>query len=245
MSRFPIGKKVVSKDGKTLCGNISLSDYFHITKVLRLEPGDQITVFDEECFEYQGTISNLHSKTIELRIEHSHRLETESPLELNLFQSILKGNMMDGLIRQATQIGVSRIFPVISERTQVRTTGKKVDRWNKIALESTKQCGRSTTPVISKPIDFLSSFKIRSKSELKIICYENQNELLRNYINFCSYQVKSINIFIGPEGGFSEMEIYLAKENGYNVLGLGKRILRAETASVVGLTLLQSHFGDI
>ncbi len=244
MPRFPIGKKFVSKGGKVLRGIISPSDYSHITKVLRLKPGDRITVFDEECFEYHGVISNIYSGTIELCVDDFRSVETESPLELNLFQAILKGSRMDGVIRQTTQLGVSGIFPVISERTQVRKTDK-ADRWNKIALESIKQCGRSNAPIVSQPIDFSTSLKTRSKSELKIVFHEKHNELLCDYMNSRSAEVKSINVLIGPEGGFSDAEVSSAEENGYNALGLGKRILRAETASVVSLALLQSYFGDI
>ena len=227
-----------------LRGTISESDYTHITKVLRLGAGDRITVFDTESTEYEGILTDISSGAIALRVHNTRHLQTEPELELNLFQAILKGNRMDGITSQATQLGVSEIFPVISERTQVRSTGK-VDRWNKIALESTKQCGRAIPPVVSEPIDFQDSFEIRKQSEMKIILYENQGELLGDYMNSLTKPVNSINVYIGPEGGFSESEIALAEEKGYTALGLGKRILRAETASVVSLALLQSRFGDI
>lgn len=244
MPRFPIKKEPSSEDDGTLRGTISESDYTHITKVLRLGAGDRITVFDIESTEYEGTITDLSPGTIALRVHDTRLLRTEPELELNLFQAILKGNKMDGIISQATQLGVSGIFPVVSERTQVRSTAK-VDRWNKIARESTKQCGRATPPVVSEPVDFQGSFGIRKQSEMKIILYENQDELLGDYMRSLTRPVSGINVYIGPEGGFSEKEVTLAEENGYIALGLGKRILRAETASVVGLALLQSHFGDI
>lgn len=244
MPRFPIRKEPSTEDDGTLRGTISESDYAHITKVLRLGAGDRITVFDTESTEYEGTITDISSGTIALRVHDTRLLRTEPELELNLFQAILKGNKMDGIISQATQLGVSGIFPVVSERTQVRSTAK-VGRWNKIARESTKQCGRATPPVVSEPVDFQGSFGIREQSEMKIILYENQDELLGDYMRSLTRPVNGINVYIGPEGGFSEKEVTLAKENGYIALGLGKRILRAETASVVGLALLQSHFGDV
>jgi len=244
MPRFPIRKEPSTEDDGILHGTISESDYTHITKVLRLGPGDRITVFDTESTEYEGTITQISSGTIALQVHDTRLLRTEPELELNLFQAILKGNRMDGIISQATQLGVSGISPVISERTQVRSTSK-IDRWNKIARESTKQCGRATPPVVSQPIDFQDSFGIREQSEMKIILYENQDEMLRDYLRSLTKSVNSINVYIGPEGGFSEKEVALAEENGYTALGLGKRILRAETASVVSLALLQSHFGDI
>ncbi len=244
MPRFPIRKEPSTEDDGTLRGTISESDYTHITKVLRLGAGDRITVFDTESTEYEGTITDISTGTIALQVHDIRLLRTEPGLELNLFQAILKGNKMDGIISQATQLGVSGIFPVISERTQVRSTAK-VDRWNKIARESTKQCGRVTPPVVSEPVDFRDSFGLRKQSEVKIIFHENKDELLADYTYSLTKPVNSVNVYIGPEGGFSEKEVASAKENGYTVLGLGKRILRAETASVVSLALLQSHFGDI
>ena len=244
MPRFPIRKNLFSEDDRMLRGTISESDYTHITKVLRLAAGDRITVFDTESIEYEGVIMDISSETIAVQVVDARLLQTESKLELNLFQAILKGNRMDTVISQATQLGVSGIFPVISERTQVRSTAK-VDRWNKIALESTKQCGRTVPPAVLEPVDLRESLEIRNESEMKIILYENQGELLRDYMSSHGKSVRTINLFIGPEGGFSEQEITLAKEKGYTVLGLGERILRAETASVVSLALLQSRFGDI
>ncbi|MXZ13546.1 MAG: 16S rRNA (uracil(1498)-N(3))-methyltransferase [Candidatus Dadabacteria bacterium] len=244
MPRFPIIKKLFSEDDKILRGTISESDYTHITKVLRLGAGNRITVFDTESIEYEGVIMDISSGTIAVQVDNTLRLQTESELELNLFQAILKGNRMDTVISQATQLGVSGIFPLISERTQVRSTAK-VDRWNKIARESTKQCGRTVPPAVSEPVDLQRSLEIRNESEMKIILYENQNELLRDYMSSHEKSVRTINLFIGPEGGFSEQEITLAEEKGYTVLGLGERILRAETASVVSLALLQSRYGDI
>ncbi len=244
MPRFPIRKEPSTEDDGTLRGTISESDYTHITKVLRLGAGDRITVFDTESTEYVGTITDISSANIALRVHDTRLLRTEPELELNLFQAILKGNRMDGIISQATQLGVSGIFPVISERTQVRSTAK-VDRWNKIARESTKQCGRTVPPAVSEPVDLQRSLEIRNESEIKIILYENQSELLRDYMSSHEKFVRTINLFIGPEGGFSKQEITLAKEKGYTVLGLGERILRAETASVVSLALLQSRYGDI
>ena len=244
MPRFPITRKLFSEDGRILHGTISESDYAHITKVLRLGAGDHITVFDTKSTEYEGTITDISSGTIALQVRDTRLLRTEPELELNLFQAILKGNRMDGIISQATQLGVSAIYPVVSERTQVRSTAK-ADRWNKIAWESTKQCGRAMPPAVSEPVDFQGSFGIREQSEAKIIFYENQDKLLANYTHSLARPINSINVYIGPEGGFSKEEISLAKENGYIALGLGKRILRAETASVVSLALLQSRFGDI
>ena len=244
MPRFPIIKNLFSEDDGILHGTISESDYTHITRVLRLAAGNRITVFDTESIEYEGVIMDISPGTIAVQVAGTRRLQTESKLELNLFQAILKGNRMDTAISQATQLGVSGIFPVISERTQVRSTAK-VDRWNKIARESTKQCGRTVPPAVSEPVDLRGALEIRNESEMKIILYENQSELLRDYMNSHQKSVRTINLFIGPEGGFSEQEITLAKEKGYTVLGLGERILRAETASVVSLTLLQSRYGDI
>ena len=244
MPRFPVTGNLVSEDGGTLKGTISESDHSHITRVLRLGPGDSITVFDEKSFEYEGRIKNISTENIEMEILDSRRAGSEPELELNLFQAVLKGNKMDRVVRETTQLGVSGIFPVVSQRTLVRSTAKAA-RWNRIALESTKQCGRTAPPHVAEPSDFASSLGIRNESEIKIILHENRTDSLGNYMDSAGGRARSVNVFIGPEGGFSEEEISLARENGYAPLGLGKRILRAETASVVGIALLQSGFGDI
>ncbi len=244
MPRFPIRKESSTEDDGTLRGTISESDYTHITKVLRLGTGDRITVFDTESTEYKGTITDISPGTIALQIHDTRLLRTEPGLELNLFQAILKGNKMDWIISQATQLGVSGIFPVISERTQVRATSK-INRWNKIAQESTKQCGRVTPPVVSEPVDFRDSFGIKKQSGMKVILYENQGKLFGDYMDSVSRPVNSVNVYVGPEGGFSKREIILANGKGYAALGLGKRILRAETASMASLVLFQSSLGDM
>ena len=246
MPRFPVIRNLVSEDGGTLTGSVSESDHAHITRVLRLGPGDPITVFDEKSFEYEGRIKNISTRNIEVEVLDSRRAGAEPELELNLFQAILKGNKMDRVVRETTQLGVSAIFPVVSQRTLVRSTAK-VARWNRIALESTKQCGRTAPPRVAEPADFASSLSLdaASGSEIKIILHENLADSLGDYMASRDRRAGSINIFVGPEGGFSEEEVSLARENGYEPLGLGKRILRAETASVVGVALLQSGFGDM
>lgn len=244
MPRFPVTRNLVSEDGGTLIGSVSESDHAHITRVLRLGPGDPITVFDEKSFEYEGRIKNISTRNIEVEVLDSRRAGAEPELELNLFQAILKGNKMDRVVKETTQLGVSGIFPVVSQRTLVRSTAK-VARWNRIALESTKQCGRTTPPRVAEPADFASSLDAASGSEIRIILHENPTDSLGNYMASRDRRAGSINIFVGPEGGFSKEEISLARENGYAPLGLGKRILRAETASVVGVALLQSGFGDM
>ena len=243
MPRIPISKNAISANGEILSGAISDEDYAHITRVMRLGPGDTITVFDDELFEYEGRIKSISPASLTMEVRNARRTETEPALELNLFQSILKGGRMDEVIREATQLGVSRVYPVISQRTVVRTTSK-IARWNKIALESTKQCGRTAPPVVAEPVGFADSMGIRAGSEIRIILYENSGKLFRD-CGIPERPARTANLFVGPEGGFSEEEISLASENGYTPVGLGKRILKAETAAVVGLALMQSRFGDI
>lgn len=243
MPRIPISKNMISANGEILSGTISGEDYTHITRVMRLGPGDTVTVFDGEAFEYEGRIKSISSERLTMEVKNARRAETESSFEVNLFQAVLKGGRMDEVIREATQLGVSRVYPVISQRTVVRTTSK-IARWNKIALESTKQCGRTTPPVVAEPAGFEESLDIRAESEIRLILYENQKKLFRD-CEIPESPARTANLFVGPEGGFSEEEIPLAEKNGYAPVGLGKRILRAETAAVVGLALLQSRFGDI
>ena len=240
MPRFPINKEQINQDLVTITG----SDFKHITKVLRLKEGDSIDLFDNNSTEYSGKISEINSKDIIVRIQDSWAIETESKLQIDLYQSIIKPNKMDLIVQKATELGVTNIIPLTTERTQ-KGLRAKVDRLNKISTESAKQCRRSKPPIVSETISFKEALLIKNSYGLKVILYENSGIPLRNHLNKYTEAVEKISILIGPEGGFTEEEAKLAEKNDYISLGLGKRILRAETAAITIVSLLQFQFGDL
>lgn len=240
MSRFPIKQSEI-KDNQV---NLSGSDYRHIVRVLRLKQGSGITLFDECGLEHSGKITEISTKEIKVAITGTKHIETEPRLNITLLQGIPKGEKMDFIVEKATELGVKNIIPVITERSQVRHT-QKIKRWQRIALESSKQCGRFILPEIHEVINFDQAIKNNINCKLAIILYEKGQEYLKQRIKTSSQPIDTISLFVGPEGGFSETEISLAEDNGFIRMGLGPRILRTETASIVAISLIQFMYGDI
>lgn len=240
MARFPISKRNISNRQVIITG----SDYRHIVKVLRLKPGQEVVLFDETSFEHVGKIIEINKTEIRVEILTSTEVKVESDTKITLLQGIPKGSKMDFIIQKATELGVTSIVPVVTERSQVSET-KKAPRWRRIATESSKQCGRVTAPKIQEVIGFHDCGIYCHGSDLRLICYERSKSKLSDYIKNASQPLITVIIFIGPEGGFAESEINLATEWGFSPVGLGPRILRTETASVVAVALIQHILGDI
>lgn len=240
MARFPISNKNIYNQEAIITG----SDYRHIVKVLRLRPGHELVLFDEASFEHVGRIVEINKSEIRVEIITSTEVKVESDTKITLLQGIPKGSKMDFIIQKATELGVASIVPVVTERSQVSET-KKAPRWQRIATESSKQCGRATAPKIQEVIGFHDCEIYCHGSDLRLICYERSKSKLSDYIKNASQPPITVIILIGPEGGFAESEISLAMEWGFSPVGLGPRILRTETASVVAVAILQSMLGDI
>lgn len=240
MARFPISKKNISNQEVIITG----SDYRHIVKVLRSKPGQELKLFDESYFEHTGKIIEINKNEIKIRIINSTKVTSKSDVSLTLLHGIPKGNKMDFIIEKATELGVDSVVPVVTERSQVRQTNKAL-RWNRIAMESSKQCGRVTIPRIHDVIPFRDAEIYCQDNELRLICYEHSRSKLSNYMKTVSQHPTKIAIFVGPEGGFSEYEITLAIEWGFAPIGLGHRTLRTETAAIVALVLVQHILGNI
>ncbi len=240
MPRFPIKEKNIEGDKALISG----TDYKHIVKVLRLREGDTITLFDECSREYTGKIAGIGSKEIVIDIISSRKVTTDSPLNITLLQGLTKGDKMDYIVEKATELGVHTIVPVITERSQVRTADKK-KRWERIALEASKQCGRTRPAIIENTLNFSEALNYKNMSDLSLIFHVNYEHSIKDHLKYSLQLPKNIIVLIGPEGGFSEKEVLLASEMGFTPLGLGPRTLRTETASIAVLSIIQFHHGDL
>jgi len=240
MPRFPIAESQINNNEATISG----TDYKHIVKVLRLKPGDQITLFDADSTEYYGKIREIGKRDIFIEIIQSNKVNTDSPIEITLLQGLPKRDKMDYIIEKSTELGVHRIVPVITERSQVRERDHK-KRWERIALEASKQCGRTKPAYIENTLDFNNAIKTYSKSELAIILHADCEVAAKNYIKNSLQAPQNIVLFVSPEGGLSGNEVLLGNEMGFISLGLGPRVLRTETVSVAVLSILQFHYGDL
>ena len=223
---------------------ITGSDYRHIVKVLRLKLGQELVLFDETSFEHVGKIIEINKTDLRVQILTSTKVNAESHIQITLLQGIPKGSRMDFIIEKATELGVHSIVPVVTERSQVRETNK-VLRWQRIAIEASKQCRRVTIPNIHDVIRFEDAEIYSNNSGLRLIFYEHSRSNLSNYIQTVPQPPTNVIIFVGPEGGFSEFEINFAIERGFSPIGLGPRTLRAETAAIVALALIQHILGDV
>ena len=169
--------------------------------------------------------------------------DTEPSLQITLLQGLLKGDKMDLVIQKATELGVSEIIPVITGRSQIRET-RKLERWRKIAQESSRQSGRVGVPAVHDTVDVDYLLARQPVPERGIIFWEEGGESLSTIMGRFMGR-KAIELFTGPEGGFSGEEVRALRETGFSVATLGRRILRAETAAVVALGIVQYQAGEL
>ena len=227
----------------------------YLATILRCKKGDELIVFDGKGNCLRTTILKADKKEIFAEVSETFSCNTESPIDIILVQGLLKGQKMDMVIQKATELGVREIQPVITERGQTRET-KKVVRWQKIAEEASRQSGRSVIPLINEPInfnDYLSLLVTRHSSiSLRgFIFWEEGGLSLKETVHKMSlapihpFTDSPVHILVGPEGGFTREEVSASEKKGFIVISLGKRILRAETASISALTLVQFLLGDL
>jgi 16S rRNA (uracil1498-N3)-methyltransferase len=218
----------------------------YILAVLRLGPGDEVTVFDGAGNEYRTELAEDDEGGMYLAIQEESRPERESPLQITLGQSLLKGERMKFVIQKATELGTARIIPLVTSRTIPLVEGEReslrIERWQRIAQEAAKQSGRTMVPRI-EAIHELADFLAQSAGT-RVMLWEGEPAPLREVVKKIDSQA-GITLLIGPEGGFSEAEVTAAQAQGFLVAGLGQRVLRAETATLSVLTIIQHLFGDL
>ena len=221
-------------------------DAGHITKVLRMQAGEQILIFDGSGFEYTAVLTEIDKTCCKAQILDKTYSELEPQIKVTVFQGIPKAGKMEQIIQKAVELGVYRIIPVSMERcvSKIEKDKKgteKIRRWNKVAVEAAKQCGRGMIPVVAFPVDFMEAVGMLKEEQFTFFPYEmlghagerNLKEQLQE-----KREVQSIGFMVGPEGGFSDAEASYAKEAGIIPVGLGKRILRTETVASTLLSIL-------
>jgi len=213
-------------------------DLNYLKNVLRAMEGDEVGLFDGKGKTARARISRIEKNEITIYIKEISETRTESPLRATLLQGILKARKMDLVVQKTSELGVHRIQPLITERTEVRET-RKVERWKKIAAEASRQCGRAVVPEIAEPALF----------EEFLAAYDNPGIIFREQggKSLKEFQLKGneIALLIGPEGGLTEDEVTFALHKKFYQATLGPRILRAETAAVAALSLVQFTLGDM
>ncbi|MGM9974629.1 MAG: 16S rRNA (uracil(1498)-N(3))-methyltransferase [Clostridiaceae bacterium] len=224
-------------------------DVKHIFKVLRLSVGDKLVVNNLQGEEFLGVIEESTKQRITVKLLEKLAINNESNLKITLYQGLPKSGKMDLIVQKTTELGVRAIVPVITDRVDVILKGefKKLDRLQRIALEASKQSKRTIIPEVLEPMSFENLLGDLKDYDLVIVPYENQeNYGLKTALKYKDVSnIDKIAIVIGPEGGFTEEEINSLKDIGAEIITLGPRILRTETAGVVTVSLLQYEMGDL
>ena len=245
MARFFVPKKNL-RDNR---GHIDGQELVHLRKVLRLAPGDPITVFDDSGWEHEAVIRALGAQQGEFEILRSYQPERESPLQITLAVALTKGETMDFIVEKATELGVQTIIPFVSTYSIPRLDESKIvkrgERWQKIALSAAKQCGRTRMPEISPMFEYRKLLDDAPPQTLKLIFWEKEHQRSLYQIREQRGDVEAVLIVIGPEGGFTAEEAKMAQRQGFEPVELGRRILRAETAAVTAIALVQFLWGDL
>ncbi|MCH9843181.1 MAG: 16S rRNA (uracil(1498)-N(3))-methyltransferase [Gammaproteobacteria bacterium] len=218
----------------------------HIGKVLRLNPGKFVTIFNGEGGEFKSTITKINRNKITLLVGDHVKETNESPLKIHLGIGISRGDRMDTVIQKSTEVGVSEITPLFTERVGVKLENDKVKsrllHWQKVCISACEQSHRTKIPIINSPkkiedwIQNASAQKkvmLDPKGKTQISTLKNNNAIV------------DISLLIGPEGGFSAREVEIAKNSEFDQISLGPRILRTETAPIVAISIFQSMWGDI
>ena len=240
MRRFFISKKDIKETEALITGK----EAHHLKDVIRLKPGDMFIGFDGSKNQYTCRVRKVSEGKIEAVIEKKKRQES-GLLYVTLVCAIPKKAKIDDIVQKATELGVSEIIPIVTERTIVKIDKRKqedkIKRWERIALESSKQCGASAIPKISAILDFKDAVKKTRDFGLKIIpCLYERAEPIKEVV--AKKKSRKISILIGPEGDFTEDEVRFAASAGYIPVSLGELVLRVDTAcyfSISAVMLLQ------
>lgn len=215
----------------------------HLSRALRMQAGDALILFDGRGGEYPATIAAIGKKRVSVTTSTHTAREVESPLSIHLGIAISRGDRMDWVVQKATELGVTAVTPLLTERTEVKLKGeradKKVHHWQQVAISACEQSGRNRVPLVA-PLTALETWLPATEADRKLVLHHRA-------MNTAATDTKpaSLALLIGPEGGLSEAEITLAESEGYQSLQLGPRVLRTETAPLAAITLLQSRWGDI
>jgi len=246
MHRFFVEKHQIIGDTIQILG----TDVKHIKDVIRLKQGEKIEI-SSEGITYICEIELLSKGKILAKIIDKREGTNEAPIHIVLYQGLAKGNKMDLIIQKTTEIGVKEIYPVATNRSIVKINDikkeqSKVERWSSIADEAAKQSKRDILPKVHNIISFDEMVMLLKDEQNILVPYENEkansmNDKLKNITN----KTNKIHLIIGPEGGFEDIEIKKLKSIGGQIITLGPRILRTETAGIVAATIILYELGDL
>lgn len=216
----------------------------HVGRVLRMQPGQELRLFNNDGQDYGATITLAGKKNVTVDIQSAEANTTESPLNLTLGQALSKGDRMDYAVQKAVEMGVTTIVPLSTDRCDVKLKGdreeKRLRHWQQVAISAAEQCGRARVPDILPVMTVQEWLQHTQACDLRLVLHHRTEQSLSTLT-----RPTSVALMIGPEGGLSADEITLAEQNGFLPVALGPRVLRTETAPIAAIALCQWLWGDI
>ena len=223
---------------------ITGEDAQHIVKSLRMKVGEELSICDSRKIQHDCIIESINGSAVDVKILDSYPCKNEPHTKVTLYQALAKGDKMDFIVQKSVELGVSEIVPVLTARCVSRpdekSMKKKIERWNKIALQAAMQSRRGIIPTV-KPLMKLSD-AARKAASSAVVCYELGGKPLGELIE---RRENELSLFIGSEGGFESFEVEEILENGGSAATLGNRILRAETAPLAALSVIMYLTGNL
>jgi 16S rRNA (uracil1498-N3)-methyltransferase len=244
MRRFYLPPGQADNSGPYLSGQ----EARHLLKVLRLNIGDRVILFDNTNHEYQVQISAIVGEKVYFNIEKQEIRVRESGLQITLGMPLIRPQPFEWILQKGTELGVMAFRPFYSGRSrrdfQKMETSLRMERWQRIIIEAAKQCERNVFPELFSPVPFRELIS-RDQGEFKIIPYEQESSRSIAELEWSPTDPSPVWALVGPEGGFLREEIELAQGKGFKPVSLGPRILRSETAALALICLLQYRWGDM
>lgn len=263
MQRYFIATEQIQEQKVILDGE----DAHHLFRVMRAKPGDQIIVSDGIEREALAELTQLDKDRAEAEVIEWLQMDQEPLVQVTIAQSMPKGDKFETVLQKGTELGAVRFIPFVSERTVVqydsRKEAKRLERWRKISKEAAEQAHRNRVPVIEAPVDWKHILQLSERFDLAMLCYEQVGGSAGLRPLLQQFQVASADkgelshsetnrehrptvlLIVGPEGGFTEREANEAEQAGIQLVGLGRRILRTETAAMVGLSCIMYEFNEM
>lgn len=236
--------------GSLRARNVTLGpDLAHrLGRVLRLKRGDHVLLSEGGARDYEVQLTGVSPYAATGIVIAEHPAPPEPAVTLILYQSLIRANRFDFVLEKGTEIGVSRFVPVVSARSQTQGSGEPASprggRWERVVIEAAEQCGRGRLPSVDPPRPFEDA--VRQARGLKLLLFEGERRLgIGAYLRGLNRRPEIVSLFIGPEGGFEDAEITLAREAGSEIATLGPRILRSETAGIVAVALTLDALGEM
>jgi 16S rRNA (uracil1498-N3)-methyltransferase len=242
MHRFFIPPEAFTGDAVTITGDVA----WQVMRVLRLKPGNRIVLLDNTGWEYETVINSLKHDEVNGTITRKTPGAAEPGINVTLCQALIKADKFEFVLQKGTELGVSTFLPFASERcVAAEPSEEKMARWHAVVQKAAEQCGRAVLPVLYPPTDFESLCQRSAVTSMILWEHEASQGLSRALKSAAFRETHLFRLLVGPEGGFTDAEVEMARREGIVPVGLGKRILRAETAGLAAVSAIMYEMGEL